>query len=80
MTEHKIVFGDSRSLNHIKDKFLDQPQQNNEDKITDESSTETKQNNENKIPNSLEQLRQNLAYSLEITKNRLMLPNNYPFF
>lgn len=64
-------------LNHIKDKFLDQPQQNNEDKITDESSTETKQNNENKIPNSLEQLRQNLAYSLEITKNRLMLPNNY---
>lgn len=64
-------------LNHIKDKFLDQPQQNNEDKITDESSTETKQNNENKIPNSLEQLRQNLAYSLEITKNRLMLSNNY---
>ena len=47
------------------------------DKITDESSTETKQNNENKIPNSLEQLRQNLAYSLEITKNRLMLSNNY---
>ena len=38
---------------------LDQPHQNNEDKITDESSTETKQNNENKIPNSLEQLRQN---------------------
>ena len=29
------------------------------------------------IPNSFKQLRQNIAYSANVTKDRLLLPNNY---
>lgn len=73
----EIIYDQNQELINIRNKFLSLLKQIIEKKIIAESSSQPKQNNEKKIPNSLEQLRQNLAYSLEITKNRLMLSNNY---